>query len=105
MKNSVRIASAIVVVFSLILLLSHPLEAKSGGQPGIVNINTADSDVLTTLPGIGKVTAEKIIQYRDKHGKFKAKNELINIKGIGMKKFEKIKNLFVLSDDEMAQPE
>ncbi len=105
MKNSVRIASAIVVVFSLILLLSHPLEAKSGGQPGIVNINTADLDALTTLPGIGKVTAGKIIQYRDKHGKFKAKNELINIKGIGMKKFEKIKNLFVLSNDEMAQPE
>ena len=105
MKNSVRIASIIVVVFSLILLISHPMEAKSGGQPGIVNINSADFDALVTLPGIGKATAGKIIQYRDKHGKFKAKNELINIKGIGMKKFEKIKNLFVLSDDKMVQPE
>ena len=56
-----------------------------------VNINTASIGELIALPGIGEKTAEKIVFYRNNHGKFKNINELINVSGIGEKKLEKIK--------------
>ena len=55
-----------------------------------VNINTASAEELSTLKGIGAGTAEKIIKYREMHP-FKRVDELMNVKGIGEKKFEKIK--------------
>lgn len=54
-----------------------------------VNINTASIEELSTLPGIGKGTAEKIVKYRQQH-KFKQTSELMNINGIGQKKYDKI---------------
>lgn len=60
-------------------------------SPGSININTVGVDDLDKLPGIGIKTAEKIIEYRSEHGKFNELSELMNVKGIGIKKFEKIK--------------
>ncbi len=57
----------------------------------VININTALSGDLTRLPGIGEVMAERIIDYRTRQGGFKSTEELMNVKGIGEKKFEKIK--------------
>ena len=57
----------------------------------IVNINTAGLKELESLPGIGPVTAGNIIEYRNKKGLFKAREELKNVTGIGQKKYEKIK--------------
>ena len=56
-----------------------------------VNINTASIEELSTLPGIGQSTAEKIVKYRKEH-KFKTTSDLMEVKGIGSKKFEKIKS-------------
>ena len=56
-----------------------------------VNINTASIEELSTLPGIGQGTAEKIIKYRSEHT-FKTTTELMKVKGIGEKKYEKIKS-------------
>lgn len=55
-----------------------------------VNINTASVKELVLLKGIGTATAEKIIEYRQTHP-FKRVDELMNVKGIGEKKFERIK--------------
>ena len=49
----------------------------------LININTADAETLTKLPGIGSVTAERIIAYRDENGNFSSVDELINVQGIG----------------------
>jgi competence protein ComEA len=54
-----------------------------------VNINSASIEELSTLPGIGKGTAEKIVKYRKDH-KFKKTSDLMNVNGIGQKKFDKI---------------
>lgn len=60
-----------------------------------INLNTAGIDELVSLPGIGESTAEKIIEYRNKKGKFKKIQDLMKVKGIGEKKFEKIKEYIV----------
>ncbi|MBR1729966.1 MAG: helix-hairpin-helix domain-containing protein [Selenomonadaceae bacterium] len=58
----------------------------------VVNINTADVNELATLKGIGPKTAERIIEYRKNNGSFKSIEEIKNVKGIGDKKFENIKD-------------
>ncbi len=55
-----------------------------------ININSAYAVDLMKLPGVGEITADRIIEYREKTGRFKRIDELMNVKGIGKKKFEKI---------------
>lgn len=100
------------IVCALILAVSisqgGAAEKAAGAQPGDhvdsaalmaekIDINQADSALLTKLPGIGSSTAEKIMAYRDANGPFKSIDELINVKGIGPEKLEKIKPLVTLS--------
>lgn len=71
-------------------------EAKNGNVVGKggkkVNLNTATSDDLRTINGIGPGMAEKIITYREEHGAFKKLEDLKEINGIGEKTYEKLKN-------------
>lgn len=60
---------------------------------GIININTATAAELAKLPGVGPKTAEAIIAEREKSGGFKSTDDLMKIKGIGPKKFDKIKDM------------
>jgi competence protein ComEA len=48
-----------------------------------VNINTADQTTLETLPGVGPVTAQAILQWRSEHGGFTSVDELLEVSGIG----------------------
>jgi comEA protein len=57
-----------------------------------INLNTATKDQLVLLPGIGESIAEQILIYRDEHGEFSTVEELRKIKGIGSKKFEKLRS-------------
>ena len=57
-----------------------------------VNLNTATAEQLESLPGIGPVAAKNILEYRKKVGKFNRIEEIINVKGVGEKKFLKIKD-------------
>ena len=56
-----------------------------------VNLNTATLEELDALPGVGPSTAENIIAYREAHGGFAASEEIMNVKRIGEKTFEKLK--------------
>ena len=56
-----------------------------------VNINKADSSKLQTVPGIGPATAQKIIEYREKNGRFSSVDELKNVSGIGDKTLENMR--------------
>jgi len=56
-----------------------------------ININSASKEQLVLLPGIGDATAEKILTYRKEVGSFKKIEDIMKIKGIGAKKFEKLK--------------
>ena len=61
-----------------------------------INLNAATVDQLETLPGIGRKTAERIIEYRTKSGGFKRIEDLMNVKGIGEKSFLKLKPLIAV---------
>lgn len=61
-------------------------------QQSKININSATIDSLTQLPGIGEKTAERIINYRKSNGKFASPEDILNVKGIGQKKFDKLKS-------------
>jgi competence protein ComEA len=58
-----------------------------------ININKASQTELETLPGIGASLATRIIEYRDKSGKFGSIEDIKNVNGIGDSKFENIKDL------------
>ena len=58
----------------------------------IINLNTGSSEELQKLNGVGPVTAQKIIDYREKRGGFKRIEDLMNVSGIGVKTFDKLKD-------------
>ena len=66
---------------------------------GAININTASKEELKTLKGFGETTAEAIIEYR-KENKFTKIEDIKNVKGIGDKKFESIKEDIEVKDSK-----
>ena len=66
--------------------------ADNGAGNGLINLNTANSEELQKLSGVGPVTAQKIIDYRAKKGGFKRIEDIMNVSGIGAKTFEKLKD-------------
>ncbi len=73
-----------------------PFPQKKKAYPtSPVNINTATKQELTTLPGIGNSTAEKIIAYRERHP-FQTVAQIMNVKGIGKKKYAELKQYIVV---------
>lgn len=65
------------------------------GAPGEqkVNVNTADPSTLETLPGIGEVLAQRIVDHREEHGPFTSVDQLIDVSGIGEVTLEELRDL------------
>jgi competence protein ComEA len=67
--------------------------AVGSGASGPVHLNTATLEQLDTLPGIGPVTAQKILDYRRAHGAFGSVEELDAVSGIGPARLEELRKL------------
>ncbi|MEV0066527.1 MULTISPECIES: ComEA family DNA-binding protein [unclassified Amycolatopsis] len=65
--------------------------AGAGAAPGKLDLNSATPEQLDTLPGVGEVTAGRIIDWRTQHGGFSSVEQLRDVEGIGESKFEKLR--------------
>jgi competence protein ComEA len=78
-----------VIMHRLLSALAFAL--FSGAAFAAINLNTATREELVALPGIGPAKAQAILDHRKANGPFKAIEELKDVKGIGAKRYEKLK--------------
>ena len=88
--------------FSAIIPTAEASNSSSNSNPitsssELININTAASFELESLPGIGPTTAAKIIDYREENGPFLSIEDIINVSGIGPGTYERIKDLITVN--------
>lgn len=79
----------------------YDVEAPAAGSVGTapatkINLNTATAQQLDTLPGIGPVTAQAILDWRADNGKFSAVDDLLDVKGIGEATMAELRDLVVV---------
>lgn len=66
--------------------------AAENGEAGLININTANEELLCTLSGVGSSRAKSIIAYREQHGAFQKIEDIMNVEGIKEGLFQKIRD-------------
>ncbi|MFZ5857897.1 MAG: helix-hairpin-helix domain-containing protein [Chloroflexota bacterium] len=77
---------------------AEPVGAARIDEPAVldlIDINTADAETLSTLPGIGPTLAQRIVEYRETWGEFYYIEDIMNVEGIGPSTFENIKDLIM----------
>ena len=95
------------LLLTIILGLSvsaSPCVAKKKPPAKPVNINTATSEELQQVPGIGPATAEKILQMRKSYGAFKSVDDLLAIRGLGAKRLEKMRKYLTVGKPALTKP-
>ena len=91
-------ALGILVALALALLFPSGAWAVSQGSEKKININSATALELQELPRIGEKVSQRIVEFREKNGKFKKIEEIMKVEGIGEKVFLQLKNLITLED-------
>ena len=92
-----RLVGMVLAVVCLSLTFTPMARAAVAQAPVVskveaaVNLNTASVKELQSLPGIGKVTAERIVAFRTEKGIFTSPEDLLKVKGVGKKTLEKIR--------------
>jgi competence ComEA-like helix-hairpin-helix protein len=87
------------------LIFSASVDAGKKKPPATpVNLNTATSEELQLVPGIGPVTAEKILQMRESYRPFKSVDALLAIRGLGSKRLEKMRKYLTVGKPAGPKP-
>jgi len=100
MKNFMIKGLVMSVVFGLLFSTFLSLQVQAAPEAGEkkININTASLVELQELPRIGEKVAQRIIDFRKKNGRFRKVEEIMKVKGIGEKMFNKIKSLITVGE-------
>lgn len=101
LKHTSKILAVVVAVLYLGSALAFGQtaprsKAPSTAQSQAVNINQATAEQLTALPGVGAVTAKRIVEFRQKNGPFQKVEDLLAVRGIGEKTLGRMKSHIVL---------
>ncbi len=92
-----------ILVFGLLFPQSL-LGTKKKPPERPVNLNTATSEQLQQVPGIGPATAGKILQMRKTYGPFKSVDDLLAIRGLGAKRLEKMRKYLTVGKPAASKP-
>ena len=99
-KKLVSISFVLLLVVSFSMVFSGGIYAAdkpaADSKAGKININTANKEQLMKLPRIGDKISDRIIEYRQKNGKFKRLEDIMKVSGIGEKTFQQLKDLITM---------
>lgn len=84
------------LTLALVMAWVAPVVAEDMAK---INLNTATKEELLTLDGIGESYADRIIAYRENNGPFQSSEEILQVKGIGEKTYQKIKGRIVVRQE------
>lgn len=93
MTRGTKIASAVLLMLGLVAA------PPAGAAEGVVNINTADAAALSLLPGVGPSMAGRIVEFRTENGKFESAADLMLVRGIGERSFERMRSYVAIEGD------
>src|SRR5271155_4893366 len=85
-----------LAILFLCLFLCPAVFAKKKPPAAPIDLNTATSEQLQQVPGIGPSTADKILQMRKSYGAFKSVDDLLAVRGIGPKRLDKMRKYLVV---------
>jgi len=91
-KKSRPVARVDIETFRLDDAESYSGDDSMSGLNTTININSSGVEALMRLKGVGQALAKRIVDYRTNKGPFHSKDELMNVKGVGQKLFDKMKN-------------
>jgi competence ComEA-like helix-hairpin-helix protein len=105
-RLAIRLGPALALAL-LLLVGACCGQAKSKKLPPPskpIDLNTATSELLRRLPGVGPVTAQRILDYRKKSGPFQSVDDLLAVRGISSKRLEKIRQYVMVKAPAQAPP-
>jgi competence protein ComEA len=103
MTNILKSTLALGLILAFAAVTLAPAAVMGLSRPeGKININTASVTELQQLPRVGPKVAQRIVDYRDKHGKFNRIEEIMKVQGIGEKTYEQLKDQITVGDKSTA---
>ena len=97
-RSQIVTALMLVLMLALVGATVSPLSAATSAAPKTgasearpIDLNTADSAALESVPGIGKSLSQRILAFREKNGSFQSVDDLLKVQGIGEKSIQKLR--------------
>ena len=103
-RSRISIAAVFLFALSLVAISAAPVLAAAPAKPAAgaaearpVDLNTADTTALESVPGIGKSLSQRIVAFRDKNGPYQSVDDLLKVQGVGEKSIQKLRPYLTVS--------
>lgn len=93
----------ILALLFALCLTAVGMRVAAAGEDQKINVNAASVAELMTIRGIGEVTANAIVAYREQHGPFKTVDDVVAVKGIGPKSIERFRDQMTVGNGAAPQ--